>query len=138
MRLLVDTDVYCKLSVSNLFLDAIHLRGADSNTCGRLAALPHMLAKGRLKRTYGSTQCDKLIPVVLSMPTVICTNDSLIDTLVAIPSIFYGIATAVTPFLALSCTLTFSAISCVSKYSHTLSQTILRGFPRTPRAAEIS
>ena len=67
MRLLVDTDVYCKLAVSNLFREGIRLLGADLSTCGTLTALPHMLARGRLRKTYGPEVCEGLIPEVLSM-----------------------------------------------------------------------
>ena len=90
MRLLVDTDVFCKLAVSNLFLDAIQLLGADFNTCGRLAALPHMLARGSLRRGYGPEACDGLLPEVLSMPTVVVPRGPLFDQLAAIPSIDPG------------------------------------------------
>ena len=90
MRLLVDTDVYCKLSISDLFRDAIQLLGLDLSTCSRLAALPHMLARGKLRKTYGPEACDGLIQEVLSMPTIVCPTGLLFDQLAAIPSIDPG------------------------------------------------
>ena len=90
MRLLVDTDVYCKLAVSDLFLDAVKLLGANLSACGRLPALPHMLARGRLRRTYGPEVCEELIPEVLSIPTISAPRGPLFDQLAALPSIDPG------------------------------------------------
>ena len=62
MRLLVDTDVFCKLGVACLFdetLSALKLKASD---CGRLPALPYMLRRGSLPNKFGSNECNALIP----------------------------------------------------------------------------
>ena len=48
-RLLVDTDAYCKLGVAELLVDAVAVLGVAVDECGRLAALPFMLRRGRLR-----------------------------------------------------------------------------------------
>ena len=73
-----------------MFLDAIQLLGADLSTCGRLTALPYMLARGRLRKTYGPEVCERLIREVLGMPTIGAPSGPLLDQLAAIPSIDPG------------------------------------------------
>ena len=45
MRLLIDSDAFCKLAASGLLSDAAALFNGE---CGRLPALPHMLRRGQL------------------------------------------------------------------------------------------
>ena len=93
MKLLVDTDVFCKLSVSGLFFKAIDLLGADLTECGRLPALPYMLKKGRLRTMYGPAVCDELVPVAHSMPSMSIVDDSndvWLDKLTSVQSIDPG------------------------------------------------
>ena len=81
MKLLVDTDVFCKLATSGLFHDAVHLLGADPKECGRLPALPYMLRKDTLRVAYGPEGCDQMMPLALSMPIMIQPDDSWLDKL---------------------------------------------------------
>jgi hypothetical protein len=76
MKLLVDTDAFCKLAVSGLLLDAVSLLGADLTECGRLPALPYMLRKGRLRRAFGPEACDALIPLTDKAPVVVQPGDT--------------------------------------------------------------
>jgi len=90
MKLLVDTDIFCKLGISDLLPRAIELLGADITECGRLAPLPYMLKKGSLTTTYGCQRCEDLIPVAQSMPVVDQPDDVWLDKLTQIPSIDVG------------------------------------------------
>ena len=90
MRLLVDSDAFCKLASSDLLSDAAALFHAEVGECGRLPALPHMLRRGQLRRTYGSTACDRLIPLAESMPPVMDDVASWLDELTHIPAIDPG------------------------------------------------
>ena len=67
MKLLVDTDVFCKLGISSLLEDAARIFGTSLQECGRLPALPFMLRRGRLRKLFGALACDALIPVADSM-----------------------------------------------------------------------
>ena len=68
MKLLIDTDAFCKLGIVGLLADAAGVVGASLSDCGRLAALPYMLRKGRLRRRYGSAACSALISLAETMP----------------------------------------------------------------------
>ena len=90
MKLLVDTDAFCKLAVSGLFHDAVDLLGANMTECGRLPALPYMLQKGRLRTTYGPASCDDMIPIASSMPIVEQPDESWLDKLAPMQAIDIG------------------------------------------------
>ncbi len=70
MKLLVDTDAFCKLGIAGLLPDAVRMLSAELEECGRLPALPHMLRRGSLPRRYGKKACEDLISVAESMPVV--------------------------------------------------------------------
>ena len=90
MRLLVDSDAFCKLAASDLLSDAAMLFGAELPDCGRLPALPYMLRRGGLPRTYGPRVCDRLIPVAESMPAIRQVANSRLEQLALIPAIDPG------------------------------------------------
>jgi len=87
---LVDTDIFCKLGISELLPKAIGLLGADIKECGRLAALPHMLKRGSLTKTFSFQQCEDLIPIAQSMPVVDQVDDVWLDKLTQVQSIDIG------------------------------------------------
>ena len=68
MKLLIDTDAFCKLGIAGLLADAAHLFKASLSDCGRLAALPYMLQKGSLPRLYGHDACNALTAEAARMP----------------------------------------------------------------------
>jgi hypothetical protein len=71
MKLLVDTDAFCKLGIAGLLADSISILGvAELGECGRLAALPHMLRRGRLPKRYGVAACNGLLPLAEEMPVL--------------------------------------------------------------------
>ena len=63
MKLLFDTDAFCKLGIAGLLQDVAQVFGVKLQECGRLYALPFMLRKGRLRNLFGGPACDALIPV---------------------------------------------------------------------------
>ena len=90
MRLLVDSDAFCKLGASDLLREAAACLDAKLQECGRLPALPYMLRRGGLRRTYGTAVCERLIPLAESMPPVQQAPNPWLDQLVPIPAIDPG------------------------------------------------
>jgi hypothetical protein len=90
MKLLVDTDAFCKLGVAGLFQDATKIFRAAVQECGRLPALPYMLRKGRLRKLYGGETCDALIFVADDMPEIPKPSDTWLDKLAPIDTIDPG------------------------------------------------
>lgn len=84
MKLLVDTDAFCKLGVADLLRDATRMFGAELQDCGRLPALPHMLRRGSLARRYGAKACEDLISIAESMPVVPEPNIEWLDRITPI------------------------------------------------------
>ena len=88
--MLIDTDIYCKLGVAGLLTDAIAVLGVPVEGCGRLAALPYMLRRGRLRRKFGSDASDALALIAEGMPLAIQPDDSWLDPLTSVASIDPG------------------------------------------------
>ena len=89
MRLLVDSDVFCKLAASDLLSDTAALFRAAPRECGRLPALPYMLRRGGLVRTFGVAACERMVPLAESMPRVHASS-SWLEQLAPIPAIDPG------------------------------------------------
>ena len=90
MRLLIDSDAFCKLAASDLLSDAVGLFHVPLHECGRLPALPYMLRRGGLRRTYGAAACERLIPLADAMPPVEHEPSSWLEQLAPIPAIDPG------------------------------------------------
>ena len=90
MRLLVDSDAFCKLAASDLLSDAAALFRAKLAECGRLPALPYMLKRGGLPQTYGTAACGRLIPLAENMPAVEHASTSWLEQLAPNPAIDPG------------------------------------------------
>lgn len=90
MKLLVDTDAFCKLEVAGLLRDAAGLLTAELHECGRLPALPHMLRRGRLRERFGPEVCDALILVADGMPVMHLSSTRWLDRLTPIETIDPG------------------------------------------------
>ena len=89
-QLLIDTDAYCKLGVAGLLTDAIALLGVQLEDCGRLAALPYMLQRGRLREKFGADVCDSLKHLAKDIPIAIQPSNCWLDPLSAVTSIDPG------------------------------------------------
>lgn len=90
MRLLLDTDAFCKLAAGGLVGDAIGLLGVEQRHCGRLPALPHMLRKGRLRKSLGPEAADAMMPLAEALPALPPPSDALLDQLTPIEDIDPG------------------------------------------------
>ncbi len=90
MRLLIDTDAFCKLGVGSLLVDAVGLLGADLRGCGRLPALPHMLRRGKVPKLFGVEACEALVPIAESMPVIEPASDVWLDKLTSVQGIDPG------------------------------------------------
>lgn len=90
MQLLIDSDVFCKLGIAGLLEDAIAMLGASVATSGRLPALPYMLQRGRLVRTYGQAACMKLLPLTKTIPPIPAADPTWLDKTTHAPSIDPG------------------------------------------------
>lgn len=90
MKLLFDTDVFCKLGMANLLDHTAHIFEAELQQCGRLPALPFMLQRGSLRRLYGGPLCDTLIPVANAMPVMPDPRVVWLEKLTAVEAIGPG------------------------------------------------
>lgn len=90
IKLLIDTDIFCKLGVAGLIREAINIFGATPQQCGRLPALPYMLKKGRLSKRYGESACEILQPIAGSMPTMPQPGNKWVEKLIGIEAIDTG------------------------------------------------
>jgi hypothetical protein len=66
-RLLVDTDIFCKLGIAELLEPAVALFDLAISDCRCLPALPYMLRRGKLPKLFGPEACGKLVPLAESM-----------------------------------------------------------------------
>lgn len=90
MRVLLDTDAFCKLAAAGIIEDAVHLLGVGLDECGRLPAVPHMLRRGRLRELFGHEVCDVLMPIAEAMPTIAEPSEEWLDRLTPIDAIDPG------------------------------------------------
>jgi hypothetical protein len=90
MRLLVDSDVFCKLGAADLFEPAAEVLGVGLADCARLRALPHMLRRGSLRRRVGDAQCDALLPLALQLPAIPVPPAAWLDLLAPLPAVDPG------------------------------------------------
>ncbi len=90
MRLLIDTDAFCKLGAGGLLAEAIELLGASTEDCGRLPALPHMLRRGKLYKLFGAEVCEALLPIAEAMPLIGAASEQWLDQLTAVQGIDLG------------------------------------------------
>lgn len=90
IRLLIDTDAFCKLGLAGLLEDAAGELGATLTACARLPALPYMLRRGTLRRHYGATACDRLLPLADKMPRIRPAGEEWEKELAAVQEIDAG------------------------------------------------
>ncbi|HQR41791.1 MAG TPA: hypothetical protein PLX97_03885 [Gemmatales bacterium] len=90
MKLLFDTDAFCKLGTANLLHDAAQIFSATLQECGRLYALPFMLRKGALRKLYGGPTCDALISVTNAMPAFPDANVTWLEKVTGVVGIDPG------------------------------------------------
>ena len=90
MRLLVDSDAFCKLGVADLLPETASLFDARIEECGRLGSLHHMLKRGKLPQVYGAETCARLLTIAAGMPKIEQHGGQWIDQLLAVPEVDVG------------------------------------------------
>ena len=90
MKLLVDTDAFCKLGLAELLDDTASVFNVSLQEFGRLAALPYMLRRGAIRKLYGPRACDTLIPIAEAIPVMNHPSVTWLDKLTSIDAIDPG------------------------------------------------
>lgn len=90
MKVLVDTDAFCKLGLAGLLTDAVASLGAQLADCRRLPALPHMLRRGSVPRRFGEDNCRALLATAEAIPPLQPCDSAWLDRFVPAPGIDPG------------------------------------------------
>jgi hypothetical protein len=90
IRVLIDTDAFCKLAISGLLSDALAILNVNTSQCGRLPALPYMLRKGALPRIYGAEACSGIVDFAMGVASITDPDPEWIDRLLQVPDIEVG------------------------------------------------
>lgn len=90
MRLLLDSDAFCKFAAAGLFEAAAEAVGVSMLECARLAALPHMLRRGALRRRLGDPIADAILPLAAAVPVAPAASAAWADRLVGVSEIDPG------------------------------------------------
>jgi hypothetical protein len=88
--LLLDTDAFCVLGLTDLLVEAAQLLGQSFEDYRRLPALPHMLKRGRLRERWGEGACDRLRLIADAIPVVPDGDVEILNHLTAIHEIDPG------------------------------------------------
>src|SRR5258706_3440350 len=88
--LLLDTDAFCVLGLTDLLAQAAELLGQSFEDYRRLPALPHMLKRGRLRERWGEEACDRLRPIAAAIAVVPDGDVDILGRLAAIHEIDPG------------------------------------------------
>lgn len=90
MKVLVDTDAFCKLGLAGLLTDAVACLGAQLTDCERLPALPHMLRRGSVPQRYGKENCESLLEIAEAVPPIREFTSDWLERLLPVPGIDPG------------------------------------------------
>ncbi|HXG89323.1 MAG TPA: hypothetical protein VNJ02_13385 [Vicinamibacterales bacterium] len=90
MKVLVDTDAFCKLGLAGLLTDAVTNLGAQIADCERLPALPHMLRRGSLPRRFGKETCESLLGTADSILPLQPFSSDWLERFLPVPGIDPG------------------------------------------------
>ncbi len=90
MKVLVDTDAFCKLALCGLLTDAVAILGATLADCSRLPALPHMLRRGSVPKRFGKESCESLLETANAIPPLQPLSDAWLDRFLPVPGVDPG------------------------------------------------
>jgi hypothetical protein len=90
MKVLVDTDAFCKLGLAGLLTDAVATLGVQLTDCERLPALPHMLRRGSVPKRFGKDNCEALIEIADAIPPIQASTSQWLDQFLPVPGIDPG------------------------------------------------
>jgi hypothetical protein len=85
IRVLIDTDAFCKLAICDLVSDALAILNINISQCGRLPALPYMLRKGALPRIYGAEACSRIVDFAMDLVSIADPDPEWLDRLLQVP-----------------------------------------------------
>ncbi len=90
MKVLVDTDAFCKLALAGLLTDAVAILDAELADCGRLPALPHMLRRGSVLSRFGKATCESLLETADAIPPLQPVSSPWLDRFLPVPGVDPG------------------------------------------------
>ena len=90
MRVLLDTDAFCKLASADLLELSLEILGCQLSDCARLPALPYMLRRGRLHEQYGDEASAALVLAAEKVPIMSPPGDEWLDRLAQVEAIDPG------------------------------------------------
>lgn len=90
MRVLLDTDAFCKLASADLLEPSLEILGCQLSDCARLRALPYMLGRGRLHEQYGDEASAALVLAAEKVPIMSPPGDEWLDRLAQVEAIDPG------------------------------------------------
>ncbi len=90
MAVLFDTDAFCKLGAAGLLEAVAERLGSRLEDCARLPALPHMLARGGLRKRYGDAICEALKTSATTLQVAPTASDSTRELFRNLPSVDPG------------------------------------------------
>ena len=90
LRLLIDTDAFCKLAAAGLLDDVLAFFGVTRAECARLPALSPMLQRGHLRNRYGEAESDRLRAIAQTFSKMPEPSTEWLDTFSAVPAIDPG------------------------------------------------
>ena len=90
MRLLLDTDAFCKLGAAGLLQSVSRVLSIEWSDCLRLPALTQMLQRGRLFKNLGVAICADLLPLAHTLGTVPPAPAVWLNQLTGLPDVDPG------------------------------------------------
>lgn len=90
MRLLIDTDAFCKLAICDLLAEGVATLGMQLADCARLPALPFMLRKGKLRARLGPDASDRIVPLASSLAAAPTPSALWLDQLTGVEAVDPG------------------------------------------------
>ena len=90
MKVLIDTDAFCKLGLAGLLTDAVATLGAQLPDCERLPALTHMLRRGSVPKRFGKENCESLLKTADAVPSLQPPTSEWLDRFLPAPGIDPG------------------------------------------------
>lgn len=90
MKLLIDTDAFCKLAIAGLLREGVEVLGAELRECERLPALPPMLRRGTLRRRFGAEACESMLRIAAQLRSLPEPAPEWLDPLAPVQAIDPG------------------------------------------------
>lgn len=83
MRVLLDTDMFCKLAAVDLLVPSLEVVGSSLSDCSVLPSLPSKLLRGKLVVDLGLTECQRLLPLARQLRAIPDGDPARLDQFLA-------------------------------------------------------